>query len=206
MTSMRLSSRDHRTLLRGGALVLALSIVGRGVPAWLVWTATARTAAAALIIEAARAEASVAAAGSVRDSLRVRRSRYATTVRSSLLGGTSAASAGATLAGALSDMATASGVQLGTVQIGADTLHAGALTRVWVRADLTGDVRGITQLLSTVEQGPELLAVRELSITQPELAASVNRAESLRASMVIEGLALSRESQPRAPQPRARMR
>ena len=61
--------------------------------------------------------------------------------------------------------------------------------RVAVRASGIGDIAGVTRLLNDIESGAPLLAVRELSITQPEPAAPDGRAEALRFEMLVEGLA-----------------
>ena len=82
-------------------------------------------------------------------------------------------------------------MRLGAVQIRPDTAGSETFTRISVRADAMGDVAGVTKMLATLERGPTLLAVRSLSIDQSEPAATSDRMESLRVSIVVEGLMLS---------------
>ena len=190
------SRRDRQTLVAGAAVVLLLLALARGIPAWCSWSASERAKASELSHEVALVKASVASFPAMRDSLRARQTRYAF-LRSSLLQGASSPGAAATLGAAASEMADAAGVRLGEVQLGDDSLHRGPLTRVWVRANGAGDVRGVSQLLLALEQGPELLSIRELSITQPEPGAPGSRAEALRISLLVEGRTLA--PQTRAP-------
>ena len=70
-----------------------------------------------------------------------------------------------------------------------DSASRNGLARVAVRASGIGDIAGVTRLLQDIESGVPLLAVRELSITQPEPAAPDGRAEALRFEVLVEGLA-----------------
>lgn len=196
MISVSLAGRDRRMLIAGAATIISLFILARGIPAWRSWIAAERAAAVELSRDVARSEADIAALATLRDSLRVRQGRHAA-IRPTLIRGANPSGGAATLAAAVSEMAEASSVRLGAIQVGSDTLHAGVLARVWVRGDASGDVKGIAQLLLAFEQGPELLAIRELSITQSEPGAPSSRAELLRASFLVEGLTPSRQARPR---------
>ena len=187
---VRLTPRDRRVLTVGAISCAALAMGARGIPALMRWTRDSRAAAAQLVGEEARARTSIARAAETRDTLAARNARYLA-LAPRLLDGETAAGAGGTLASIVSGAATASNVRLGSVQIRADSTRRGAFTSVAVRADLTGDIRGISEMLATLEKGPALLAVRELSITQPEPAAGDDRAEVLRAEVVVEGLMLT---------------
>ena len=66
-----------------------------------------------------------------------------------------------------------------------------------VRASLTADVRGLSKFLLSLERGLTLLAIDELSITQPEPGADGTRPEMLQVDLVVAGLALSRQEGPR---------
>lgn len=187
MTRPGLPARDRRALVIGAATVLLLVLGGKGVPAWLRWTGGARAEASALIAEAVRARESVRNTGTVRDSLAARRPRYEELAPAILEGETATGAAGS-LAEQLSNAAAEANVQLGSVQLRADTTSQAAFTRVAVRADFTGDIIGVAAMLYVLEGGAELLSIRELSITQPEPAAGDDRPEMLRVSLVIEGL------------------
>jgi len=182
-----LSSRDRRLLTVGLLTCCTLVVAARGVPALLHWTGAARDNATQLGAEAARAQSSVGAARQTRDSLAVREARY-TAIKPRLLDGETAAGAGGALASLLSTAAAAANVRLGSVQIRTDTAHADAFLAIRVHADLVGDINGLTTMLAALERGQTLLAVRELSITQPDLAAGDDRAESLRAELTVESL------------------
>lgn len=188
--SGRLSARDRKVLAIGAGACLMLAIGGRGVPSLVRWTLESRASAAQLVGESSRAAGSVAHAGATRDSLVARNQRYLA-LAPRLLDGETAAGAGGTLASIVSGAAAMSSVRLGSVQIRTDSAKAGVFTRVSVRADLTGDIRGLAAMLAMLEKGPPLLAVRELSITQPETAIADDRAEALRAELVVEGLMLT---------------
>jgi hypothetical protein len=97
--------------------------------------------------------------------------------------------ASARLAEVLGDAASASEAQLGAVQLSADTAVArGALMKTRVRATVSGDLMSIALFLETIEAGPPLLAVRELTVTQPQLGVTAGQAERLQAEVVVEGL------------------
>jgi hypothetical protein len=188
--NVRMTQRDRKVLATGAIACAALAAGARGIPALLQWTRDSRGAAAQLVGEEARARASIARADETRDTLTSRNARYLA-LAPRLLEGESAAGAGAALASILSGAAAVSSVRVGSVQIRADTATHGVFTKVAVSVDLTGDIRGLTAMLATLERGPALLAVRELSITQPEPAAGDDRAETLRADLMVEGLMLT---------------
>jgi hypothetical protein len=67
----------------------------------------------------------------------------------------------------------------------------GAFQRALVRLEAQGDVSGLMQFLLLIELAPGLLDVRELSVTPAEPAAGGDRAEVIRVSISIEGVARS---------------
>lgn len=188
--SARLSPRDRRVLMIGVATCLMLVAGIRGVPALVSWTRAARDNAAQLRAEVVRASNGVASGHATRDSAAARNARYlALTPR--LLAGETTAGAGGSLASLVTGAAAAANVRLGSVQIRADTVRGATFTAVTLRADLTGDISGLTSMLAALERGHTLLAVRELSITQPEPASGDDRPEALRADIVVESLMLT---------------
>jgi hypothetical protein len=186
-----MSERDRRVLLAGGAVILLILLLGRGIPAWRRWDQGVRAGAERRMEAAARAEAAIRDLPAGLDSLEARRARFFA-VGGSLLEGESPAAAGAALASLLSGTAAQAGVQLGSVQVRPDTASAGAFLRVWVRADATGDLPSITRLLTLLEGAPERLRVREISITQPSPGGPAEQPEALRLEVAVEGLALAR--------------
>jgi hypothetical protein len=171
-------------------IIGAIISVSRSLPAWLAWQREARASAAEVQTELAHARAGAAARKAVHDSLAARGQRLLA-LAPALLSGDSPASAAATLAALVSGAAAQANVRLGAVQVRPDSVALGAFTRVAVRASATGDVTGVTQMLLSLERGPTLLAVRELSITQPEPTAPADRAEALRLEFLVEGLMLN---------------
>jgi hypothetical protein len=181
-------SRDRRALVAGVVVILLLLAFARGLPALRRWQADVRDSSAALTQEAARARMTVARERTTRDSLAARQQRFIA-LAPLLLRGETPAMGSATLASLISTAATAASVRLGPVQVKAvDTAARGVFSRVSVRAEITGDVRGVSAFLSTLERGPTLVAVRELTIAQLEPAAAADRAEALRVTVAVEAL------------------
>lgn len=198
MTRLALSSRDRRTLVVGAGVVISLVALARGVPAWRRWDADARDSAAELTRELDRAEGSVANRRAVERAFRERATRYVALAPAVVPGPTPAAQ-GAALAAMVSGAAEGAGLKLGAVQISADLAQganrgprapAPSFSRLRVRADATGDVKGVTDFLAALERGPALLRVRELAVTQPEPGAPAERAEALRVEVVVEGIGI----------------
>jgi hypothetical protein len=186
------SQRDRHTLAAGAVVIAFLVVMSRGVPALRRWQADARTSATQLAAEAARAEASVSAHAATQESLLVRRARLAE-LDTAWLEGDSPATAAASLADLLAEAATVAEAQLTAVQVQPGVAAsrgsaAGAVSRVAARASLTGDLETLVLFLATLESGPTLVSVRELSVTQPERELRLDQNESLRAEVVVEGL------------------
>jgi hypothetical protein len=183
----RFSMGDVRTLRTGATLIALLVLLSRGLPAWRDWDNTARGSAADMIAEASRAEAFARTLPMARESLEVRRQRMEQLSPRTLEGG-SAASAGATLTAVLSDAASRAGVQLGAVQLRTDSNSAATFFHVSVRADARGDLPSLLSLITTLEGGPELLTIREFSLTQPDPGGLNPQPELLRLELTVEGL------------------
>ncbi|MFL5560837.1 MAG: type II secretion system protein GspM [Gemmatimonadaceae bacterium] len=194
--SAALSSRDRRVLAIGVLMCFTLVVGTRGVPTLLRWTRETRANATQLSDEAARAQRSVEDAARTRDSLAIRRAQYSA-ITPRLLEGETAAGAGAVLASLVSSIAAESNVRLGSVQIKADTAHADAFVAIRVHADVIGDVSGLATMLAALERGRTLVAVRELSLAQPDLAAGDDRPEALRGELTVEGLMANPARAPR---------
>lgn len=194
MNGLSLSARDRRTLLVGAIVVGTLLLVFRGIPAWRRWDAGTRSSAAELVDAAARARAESRALPAALDSIDARQKRLIA-LAPRVLDGKTPAAAGATLAGIVSGAAARAGVSIGSVQIQPDTASAGPMfVRVFVRGDATGDLPGITRMLALLEGGPELLDVREVSITQPDAGGPADRPESLRLEFTVDGIAVARHT------------
>jgi len=186
-----ISEREKR-VLAGGALAVALLVgVGRGVPAWRAWRDAAVARAELAAGRAADAEAGTRGLRARIDTVEARQARLAS-LAPALLDGTTPAAAGASLSGLLSGAAARAGVRLNSVQVVPDSVRDDrTFLRVSLHADATGDVAGVARMLALIEGGPELLAVRELVITQPDPAVQ-GAPEQLHAELTVEGLALAR--------------
>ena len=184
-----MNGRDRRALVIGACVILIVLVVRNVVPALLTWQRGVRDAASRNEEKLGRANLSLRRAAQVQDSLRSRSARVVA-LAPAVLGGDSPATASATLAGIVSGAAARSNVRIGALQLSADTAARGIFTRVSVHGDATGDITGITTMLGALEGGPTLLAVRELSITQPEPGAPSDHAEALRVELAVVGLML----------------
>lgn len=190
-----LTGRDRRALITGAVVIITLTALARGLPAWRHWTRTARTRAAIAAADVARAESRLRIQHQLTDSLDVRGKRLIA-FAPALLNGATTASAGATLAGLVSGAATAS-LHVDAVQLlpARDSASSSTFRRVAVRVDATGDVRGVVRMLAALERGPTLLAIRALGIEQAEPAAPPDHPEALHVTLTVEGLMLApRES------------
>lgn len=190
MMKMLLARRERRVLVAGGVLIIGMVALSRGIPAWTAWQHEARAAAAELAEEVARAEASVRGLEAMVDSLEARKERFVD-LAPLLIGVKSPAAAASSLTLLINGVAQAAGVRVSAVRVGQDSTVDAVLRRVRVSAELEGDVRGIATLLSTLERGPTLLAIRELAITQPDPASPGDRPEALGVQLTVEGLAVN---------------
>ena len=199
----RLSDRDRRTLVRGGVSIAAVLILGKGVPAYRGWVRDTAQARTEELADETRATALIAAVPSLRDSLRARSTR-ALALAPAILDGNNPAAAAATLASLIGDAATDADVSLGALEPRSDarsgvngssaTAPRGhVLAPVSVHGTLTGDVVGVSQFLSDLEHGPQLLSVRDLTISQSDPGAGSNEMETLHAEFTVVGLARAQE-------------
>jgi hypothetical protein len=191
------AGRERRTLAAGALAVAVMLGLGRGVPAWRAWKNAAAARATLQTERAADAEASMRGLRARIDTVEARQRRLGG-LAPALLDGTTPAASGASLSAILSGAAARAGVRLNSVQLLPDSAAEGrTFLRVALRADATGDVAGVARMLSLLEGGPELLAIRELAITQPDPAGQ--GPEQLHAELTVEGLALAAGALPGVP-------
>ena len=194
MTSV--STHDKRVLIMGVAVVTAIAGGSKVVARATDWRSSATTSAASLSADLARQEGSIRLLPRTRDSLVARRVRLAN-MDSSILSGDTPVLAAAALAELMSDIADATTTQLGNVQMRTDSAAHGAFVPVQVQASVTGDVSAVMRFLSKLESGTKLIALREVGLSvQGDQSALPGRRETLRADIVVEGLA--RNVTPRA--------
>jgi len=188
MTRSMLSTRDARVLALGAAVVITLLGIGRGVPMLLARTADRRQSATSASQRAARAEWSAQNAESTRRTLdRIRTQLVA--YDSALVEGATPSAASAALAELVSNATSDADARLGSIQLTADTLVGrGALARVTARVSVSGDLMSIAQLLQMLEEGPQLLAVREVNLVQSQPGVAHGQPETLQVELLVEGL------------------
>jgi hypothetical protein len=187
---LRVASRDRKTAIVGGIVVLSLLGIGRGAPVWYRWRGKADEFTRVTLTEASEAAASVKRAREVA-AANQRAELQKMEVAPAFVNGSAVATAASNLAAVVVDAATGNGVRMGSLQTTVDsmTLQREGVVHLRVIGEATGDVTAVTQFLAAIESGLPLIAVRELAVTQAEPTAPADRSESLHVRFVIEGLA-----------------
>lgn len=188
MTAPLRSPRDQRVLAVGVGAVLIIVLSAQGVPRIIEYTSARERQANAAIARATRAEQAIHRAGRTHSTLRLVRAGLAT-YDSALVEGTTSSAASARLSSLISEAVDGTDARLGSVTLGVDSSASrGKLARVTARASLSGELFSIALVLQALEEGPHLLAVRELSLTQPQPVASPTQVEIMQAEIMVEGL------------------
>lgn len=186
---LAISRRDWHTLAAGTILIGVILGYTRGIPAWRAWDGSVRASAVEMRAELAAAEDAAGRLAPALDSLQARRDRFVA-LAPALLDGDTPAEASAALSARLAAAGVRARVRMGAAQVRADTARAGTFTRIHARVDAIGDLPGLTRLLTDLEGGPELLAIREVFINQPDAGGPAERPETLRVEITVQGLAL----------------
>ena len=168
--ALAVGRRDRRTLIVGIAACAMIVAVGRGAPLLRQWEAARLTAAADAERQLAAASAAADMATSIEDDAS-RTREQAAAADSALLHGATPAAAAAALALLLSDRADSTGLGITSESVRADTGFIRGFARARVRLSATADVRGLTRFLASVEGSPHLLAVRDMTVSQPDPSA-----------------------------------
>jgi hypothetical protein len=184
-----LSRRDRRALSAGAAIVGAVLLTRLTVPVLDLLTRV-REANQAASDRLAFSQQDLAALGATRDTLAARVVRLAR-ADSLLLSPGSPAHVASELGAIVRDASRTAGLELLGATTQSDSVVIGTFQRAVVRLEAQGDVSGLMQFLLLVELAPGLLDVRELSVTPVEPAAGDDRAEVIRVSIAIEGVARS---------------
>jgi hypothetical protein len=187
--ALQVSRRERRTVIVGTIIVAAVLLVTRIIPAWTAWIDGERTAAASLMEELDAAQVTVDSLPALLDTLIARNDRYLA-LAPALVAGETPSAAGVALMSFISGAVTSAGLKPGATQLRVNPSGGSVFSRISIRGSAEGDVRGVSQFLLAVERGPTLLTVRQLSISQPDPGAGVDRPEALRIEFTVEGLAL----------------
>lgn len=188
--ALGLAAGDRRALLLGGALALAGWLATRGVPYALRANTELAARLQASVTALERAREALAEEPAVRDSLATQ-ARELVAWAPSLVAGKTRAEAVAELSSLISLLAARHHVRVARLDPLPDSAAA-PFARVGLRLELASDVAGLSAWLSEVEQGAQLLGVREIQITAPDPAAPATQAETLRAELVVSGWAAPR--------------
>jgi len=176
-------ARDRRAVLLGGVVLVVAWLLMRGVP-WAVRHAAglrARAGAAALALTSARV--TLDQQPLLKDSLGARAQRLVTWAPRFFAGGT-ASEAHADLGAWLTSVAATRRVRLNRLDVGGDSAVS-VFTRLTVRVEAEGDLRGITGWLAALEGGQKLVRVTSLRLSAPDAADPAARRERLRVEVTL---------------------
>jgi hypothetical protein len=169
-------------------VVGTLLTAGKGVPAWQRWDATQRISAEEHVRQVTMAREGVGLLPAMRDSLATRTERVQTLMEQ-LVRANSVPQAAASLASVLAADADWAGIKVFTLSVRPDSAARDGFALVGVRVTAVGDVDGVTRYLRRVEVDSLLLAVRELTVSQPEPGAPQDKVETLHLDLLVEALA-----------------
>jgi hypothetical protein len=186
---LRISRRDQRTLGVGAFTIALLTVVARGIPAIRAWEADRVREARETATQLASIRVGRRQLPALRDSLGARRARLAS-VDSILMSGPSTSAVAAALASNLERLSDQYAMKVTSLQIRADSVARGGITRVEVRLSGVADIVGLAGFLDAVEGGSMPLAVRELGVSQPEPTAAADKPETLHIDVLVSGVGL----------------
>ena len=188
MNALSISDRDRRVLVLGGTCMLLIAGLGRGIPALRRWSAERqRQATESTELLAHREWLAHNAHGLDGEMTRVRRTLAM--YDSALVEGESASTASARLAELVSDAVADTDARLASIRMSADSVvKPGELGHVVAYVSVSGDLTSLATVVQSLEEGPRLLAVSELSIASMQPAVSRAQAEQLQAELVVDGL------------------
>jgi hypothetical protein len=190
-----MTPRDRRAVVLGGAVCLSALLLLRGVP-WAVRAAASAVASLHARAELlARAEAELREAPVLVDSARVLQARI-TALAPRILVGDREAEVVTDMAGRLGVLAEQNRVRLGRTAAIADSLHAGPLHRISLRASVEGDARGTLGFAGGLARAPALLDLAELRIIAADPGSPPAAPEVLRSELTVRGWYLVRDSAP----------
>jgi hypothetical protein len=180
-----MSPRDKRALVAGAAVIVSAILVLRVVPALARRYMTLRHETMERLATVERARMTLASAGALRDSSTLAAGELVA-LAPKLLAGATAAEAAATLASDVSLIASRAGLRVLSLNAAPDS-GAGAFVPVTLRAELEGDLSGLTELLRAVEGARILLTVNSMRIVAADPLQRQPGPEQLRIALAIEG-------------------
>lgn len=185
-----MTPRDRRALLLGGGAIVGVVLVLRVLPLAVRSVIALRAEAAERVETLARADDVLAGAPAVRESL-VRALSAIVVLGPRFVEGRTPADARASLADLVSFAASRQALRVVRLDPLPDST-AGPFGRVTLRAELEGDIAGLTRFLKSIETGNPLLTVPALSVQASDPSGRPNAAEQLRIEATVSGLYLPR--------------
>lgn len=196
MSATSISRRDRRVLGIGALVVTTILVAGRALPALVTLTSEHRRRAEEATARAARSEWLVHNADALNRALAGSRRELARYDSAFVAGGTVSA-ASANLAQVVSDAVAETDARLGAVRADGDSSAApGDVAHVVAHASIIGDLESISTVLRTLEQGPRVLVISQLSIAATQPNVTHDQAEQLQAELVVDGLYAPSKQEP----------
>jgi Type II secretion system (T2SS), protein M subtype b len=180
------TGRDRRALVLGGAAVIGAVLLVRVLPWGVRRVLAAETGLRERATLLARARVDLADAGVLRDSA-VQLGQALVGLAPKILSGNAAADAGADLSARVNLAVAGHQGKLERVDALPDSLRAGRLRRVALRAAFECDVRGLAGVLEALEFGTVALSLRELRVTAVDAGSADKLPEALRVEMTVAG-------------------
>jgi len=188
------TERDRRALMIGGGVVCGAVLLLRVLPWGVRRVFGAEADLRERVTLLVRARADLADAGVLRDSA-VQLGQALVRLAPKILSGSSVADAAADLSARVNMAVSGHQAKLERVDLQPDSLHAGRLRRVALRAAFECDVRGLAGVLEALQFGKVALSLRELRVTAVDAAQADKTPEVLRVEMTVAGWYLgNRES------------
>jgi hypothetical protein len=184
---MKISKRDRRVLGIGVLAMTTILVAGRVLPALVALTSDQRRRADVASARAARSEWLAHNADALSRALSVSR-RALARYDSAFIAGTTASAASANLAQVVTDAVGETDARLGAARADGDSTATGDVAHVVAHASITGDLQSIATVLRTLEQGPRVLVISELSIATTQPNVPHDQVEQLQAELVVDGL------------------
>jgi hypothetical protein len=179
------NARDRAAIARGVSVAVLGIVLLRGLPAGVRRYGGWRERVLSEATLARRSRAAVAGESATRDSLGIALHDFVG-LAPRLLAGRTHAEAAATLVSWVTGAASGGALRVRRAESVADS-GQGTLRRVRVRAELEGDIAGVTRFIGSVERGNPLLSVTTMAITAPDPSARPGAAEVLRLEVTIAG-------------------
>ena len=181
-----MTERDRRALMIGGGVVCGAVLLLRVLPWSVRRVLGAETGLRERATLLARARADLVDALVLRDSA-AQVGQALVRLAPKILSGNSAADALADLSAGVNMAVSGHQAKLERVDPLPDSLRAGRLRRVALRATFECDVRGLAGVLEALEFGKVALSLRELRVTAVDAAQTGKTPEVLRVEMTVAG-------------------